>query len=99
MFISFADKVVFNSVWPIISPKFEISGILGYYGFGLDAAAIASAAAARQGLCFTQLRHQCAYQIHIRHSSIDDLEWKNPIDFGENRKTKMDANGHFVKIR
>ena len=20
---------------------------------------------------------------------IDDLEWKNPIDFGENRKTKM----------
>ena len=26
------------------------------------------------------------------------LEWKNPIDFGENRKTKMADGGHFVKI-
>ena len=34
----------------------------------------------------------------IYDTAIDDLEWKNPIDFGENRKTKMAANGHFVKI-
>ena len=34
----------------------------------------------------------------IFDTAIDDLEWKNPIDFGENRKTKMAANGHFVKI-
>ena len=25
----------------------------------------------------------------IFDTAIDDLEWKNPIDFGENRKTKM----------
>ena len=34
----------------------------------------------------------------IFDTAIDDLEWKNPIDFGEYRKTKMAANGHFVKI-
>ena len=34
----------------------------------------------------------------IFDTAIDDLEWKNPIDFGENRKTKMAANDHFVKI-
>ena len=34
----------------------------------------------------------------IYDTAIDDLEWKNPIDFGDNRKTKMAANGHFVKI-
>ena len=34
----------------------------------------------------------------IFDTAIDDLEWKNPIDFGENRKTKMATNGHFVKI-
>ena len=34
----------------------------------------------------------------IFDTAIDDLEWKNPIDFGENRKTKMAAIGHFVKI-
>ena len=30
----------------------------------------------------------------IFDTAIDDLEWKNPIDFGENRKTKM-AVGKF----
>ena len=34
----------------------------------------------------------------IFDTAIDDLEWKNPVEFGENRKTKMAANGHFVKI-
>ena len=34
----------------------------------------------------------------IFETAIDDLEWKNPIDFGENREKKMAANGHFVKI-
>ena len=28
----------------------------------------------------------------IFDTAIDDLEWKSPIDFGENRKTKMSAN-------
>ena len=32
----------------------------------------------------------------IFDTAINDQEWKNPIDFGENRKTKMAANGHFV---
>ena len=26
---------------------------------------------------------------YIFDTAIDDLEWKNPIDFGENRKIKM----------
>ena len=34
----------------------------------------------------------------IFDTAIDDLEWKNPIDFGENRKTEMATNGHFMKI-
>ena len=34
----------------------------------------------------------------IFDTAIDDLEWKNLIDFGENLKTKMATNGHFVKI-
>ena len=34
----------------------------------------------------------------IYDTAIDDLEWKNPSDFGENWKTKMTINGHFVKI-
>ena len=34
----------------------------------------------------------------IFDTAIDDLEWKNPIDFGENRKSTMAAGGHFVKI-
>ena len=34
----------------------------------------------------------------IFDTAIDDLEWKNPIDLGENLKTNMAANGHFVKI-
>ena len=34
----------------------------------------------------------------IFDTAIDDLVWKNPIDLGEIRKTKMAANGHFVKI-
>ena len=45
--------------------------------------------------------HVTATPIHVSNSyltAIDDLEWKNPIDFGENRKTKMAANSHFVKI-
>ena len=28
----------------------------------------------------------------IIDTAIDDLEWKNPIDFGENQKTKMATN-------
>ena len=43
----------------------------------------------------------CDINVRIKfifNTVIDDLEWKKPIDFGENRKTKMAANGHFVKI-
>ena len=43
--------------------------------------------------CDTKVRIKFIYD-----TTIDDLEWKNPIYFGENRKTKMAANGHFVKI-
>ena len=70
-----------------------------YYGFGLDAAADASAAAAaaaataRQGNCDTNARIKFIFD-----TAIGDLEWKNPTDFGENRKAKMAANGHYVKI-
>ena len=35
----------------------------------------------------------CIKFIHVFDTCIDDLEWKNPIDFGENRKTKMAAGG------
>ena len=35
--------------------------------------------------CDTNARIKFIYDI-----AIDDLEWKTPIDFGENRKTKMD---------
>ena len=31
-------------------------------------------------------------------TTIDDLEWKNSIELGENLKTKMADGGHFVKI-
>ena len=33
----------------------------------------------------------------IFDTSIDTLEWKNPIDFGENRKTKMAAKRPFCE--
>ena len=36
--------------------------------------------------------HNCDTNARIKFiydTAIDDLEWKNPIDFGENRKTKM----------
>ena len=38
----------------------------------------------------------CDTNAHIKFifdTAIDDLEWKNPIDFGENRKTKMAVGG------
>ena len=44
----------------------------------------------------------CDTNAHIKFiidTAIDDLEWKNPIDFGANRKkNKMATSGHFVKI-
>ena len=43
----------------------------------------------------------CDTNAHIKFiidTAIDDLEWKNPIDFGENRKTKMAAGGHLEKL-
>ena len=43
----------------------------------------------------------CATNARIKFifdTASDDLEWKNPIDFGENWKTKMATGGHFVKI-
>ena len=42
----------------------------------------------------------CDTNAHIKFifdTAIDDLEWKNPINFGENRKTKMATGGHFEK--
>ena len=45
--------------------------------------------------------HNCDTNACIKlifDTAIDDLERKNPIDFGEYRKTKKAAGGHFVKI-
>ena len=53
-------------------------------------------AVARQRLVF----HVTATYVHIKFildTAIDDLEWKNPIDFGMNQKVKMTDGGHFVK--
>ena len=65
-----------------------------------DAAAAASAAASAAHAkacvscnCDTNARIKFIYD-----TAIDNLEWKNFIDLGENWKTKMAANGHFVKI-
>ena len=43
----------------------------------------------------------CDIIAHIKlifDTVIDDPEWKNPVDVDENRKIKMAADGHFVKI-
>ena len=64
---------------PEISPKYR-----GYYGFGLDAAA----ATAHAKACVSR---NCDTNARIKFL-FDDLEWKNPIDFGENRKNQ---NGHW----
>ena len=37
----------------------------------------------------------CDTNAHIQFifdTAIDDLEWKNPIDFSKNRKTKMETD-------
>ena len=42
--------------------------------------------------------HVTATNAHIKFIlNTDDREWKNPIDFGKNRKTKMADADHFVK--
>ena len=48
-----------------------------YDGFGLDAA---SAATVSRN-CNTNARIKFIFD-----TAIDDLEWKNPVDFGDNRK-------------
>ena len=43
----------------------------------------------------------CDTNAHIKFifdKAIEDLEWKNRIDFGENPKTEMAVGGHFVKM-
>ena len=34
----------------------------------------------------------------IFNTDSDDPEWKNPIDFGDNRKIRIAHGSHFVKI-
>ena len=63
----------------------------GYYGFGLAAAPHAKACVSRN--CDTNARVKFIFD-----TAIDDIEWNHAINFGENRNTKMAANGHFVKI-
>ena len=44
---------------------------------------------------FGPVSRNCDTNAHIKFifdTTIDDLEWKNPIDFGENRKTKGATN-------
>ena len=51
----------------------------------------AKACASRK--CDTNARIKFIYDI-----AIDDLEWKNPIDFGENWKTKMAVENMMKKL-
>ena len=49
--------------------------------------------------CKARVSRNCDTNAHIKFifdTAIDDPEWKNPIDFGENRKTKMVDNLHNV---
>ena len=55
-----------------------IPEISGYYGFGPDAV---SAEACVSRNCDANARIK-----FIFYTAIDDLVWKNPIDFGANRK-------------
>ena len=51
-------------------------------------------ASAHHGLVF----HVTPTNAHIKFIlDTDDLEWKNPINVGKNRKTKMADADHFVK--
>ena len=85
MFSKFVSSLThFDIKGLIISPKFEISGMLWFWS-GRPAA---SAAAARQQACVSRNCDSNARIKFIFDTTIDDLEWKNPIDFGENRKTK-----------
>ena len=66
-----------------------------YYGFGPEPSPPpppphAKACVSRN--CDTNARIK-----FIIDTAIDDLEWKNPIDFGENRKTKMAAKRPFCE--
>ena len=60
--------------------------------FGTGAVFAASATARTPKLVF----RITVTPMHVSNdTAIDDQEWKNPIDFGENRKTKMVTGGHF----
>ena len=58
----------------------------GYYGFGPEPSPPPHAKACVSRNCDTN-----AHIKFIIDTAIDDLEWKNPIDFGANRKNQ---NGH-----
>ena len=45
--------------------------------------------------------HNCDTDSHIKlifDMTIDDPEWKIPIEFGKNQKSKLVDAGHFVKL-
>ena len=69
-----------NSV--IISPRLNK---FGYYVFSVDVVSATAAATSRQGLC----SRNCDTNAHIKFifdTAIDDPEWMNLIDIGENLK-------------
>ena len=85
-------------LYVIISPKFKISGILWFWS-GRRRRIRRRRIRRRRRRTPRLVFHVTATPIKfIFDTAIDDLEWKNPIDFGDNQKTKMAANGHFVKI-
>ena len=49
----------------------------------------------------TRAKCNCDTNAHIKFifdTAIDDPEWKNPTDFGDNSKTKKADSGHLVQI-
>ena len=73
----------------------------GYYGFGPEPSppppSPSPSPPPHAKACVSR---NCDTNAHIKFiidTAIDTLEWKNPIDFGENRKTKMAAKRPFCE--
>ena len=76
----------------IISPKFEILGILWFWS-GRHLRRLRTPIKA----CVSR---NCDTNAHIKFiidTAIDDLEWKNPIDFGANRKNQNGCRWPFCE--
>ena len=89
----------------IISPKFEISGMLWFWSGRRRRRRRRRIRRRRRRRRRTPhakacVSRNCDTNARIKFifdTAIDTLEWKNPIDFGENRKTKMAAKRPFCE--